>query len=82
MQCDPSQWDNIVDGASSASIKYFGQRVILPSADKVVNYENLSQSELSVYIEAEVFIYANKSNVDIKMAAFYSDRILGNKKVT
>ena len=82
LQCDPSQWDNIVDGASSASIKYFGQRVILPSADKVVNYENLSQSELSVYIEAEVFIYANKSNVDIKMAAFYSDRILGNKKVT
>ena len=82
LQCDPSQWDNIVDGASSASIKYFGQRVILPSADKVVNYENLSQSELNVYIEAEVFIYANKSNVDIKVAAFYSDRILGNKKVT
>ena len=82
LQCDPSQWDNIVDGASSASIKYFGQRVILPSTDKVVNYENLSQSELNVYIEAEVFIYANKSNVDIKVAAFYSDRILGNKKVT
>ena len=81
LQCDPSQWDNIVDDASSASIKYFGQRAILPSADKVVNYENLSQSELNIYIEAEVFIYANKSNVDIKMAAFYNDRVLGNKKV-
>lgn len=82
LQCDATQWDAIVEDTSSASVKYFGWRAILPSIDTVSNYENLSQNESIIYIEAEVFIYANKSNVEIKMSASYNDRVLGNKTVT